>query len=250
MTGNWPQPYEGIAGDDASWARGLLSLDEDAVPYRDALLVLTRHLGTATLVGGPAPVVRRMGDRMRHPRAGDLVASSYALMSRDPDTRIKGLGVLLCPERREWAETDAQWEARCAAERAAILGNSDYTPEEADDLITAITGEDNRATELSYYIQYGPAAGDICRWHNDDCVMVPVSAVSFSLDAAVSREETPGGGQRVTFTRDSLIGGLGDSGFRLRGEPGPLPDREQPYLVTVHVPGGRITDVREEGGYR
>jgi hypothetical protein len=246
LTVSWPQPLEGVTGDDAIWARALLSLDEDAVPFRNALLAMTRHLGSATLVGDPAPVVRRMGDRMRNPLPGDLVASSFALMSRDADTRLKGLGVLLCAERREWAETDAQWEAWCATERAAACEN--YSGPEAEEMAAYTTGDDNRATDSAYYIQYGPGARDICRWHNDNCVMVPVDAVSFAVDAAAQREVTPDGRTRTTFTRDSLIGGLADSGFRLRGDAqvaGWVPDDGQEVTVRIMDGDMAITDVRD-----
>lgn len=196
----WPQPHEGICGTDRpGW---LLSLDEEAVPFRDAIIILARHLDTATLVGNPAPVVKRMSDRMRHPQTGDLVVTNMAQVTRDPDTRLKGLGVLIQPERREWAETDAEWAAFCAEEIA-------LSPE--PETLALITSEENRGTDTAFYVQYGPAAIDVCRWTNEEATMVPVDVRSFHVDAAASRD-----GTSATFTRDSLLGGLADSGFQLR----------------------------------
>jgi hypothetical protein len=75
--------------------------------------------------------------------------------------------------------------------------------------------------------------------------VLPVGISGFSADAAAERTETAEGRTRVTFTRDSLIGGLADSGFYLRGQPGPLPeDQENDLLVTVRVPGGEIIAVQ------
>lgn len=204
---SWPQPHEGITGTDRpGW---LLSLDEEAVPFRNAIIALARHLQSAVLVGNPAPVVRRMNDRMRHPEIGDLVVTNMALMTRDLDTRLKGLGVLLSPGypgRREWFETDKEWAAFCAREAAASTD-----PE----TLALIISDENRTTDTAFYVQYGPDAGDRCRWVNDTCMMVPAGIGSFSIDAAAERT-----GTSAMFTRDSLVAGLADSGFRLR-LPGP-----------------------------
>ncbi len=204
---SWPQPHEGITGTGRpGW---LLSLDDKAVPYRDAIIVLARHLQNTVLVGQPAPVVRRMGDRMRHPRVGDLVVTNMALMTRDPDTRLKGLGILIHAGRKEWYETDTEWEAFCATERTAACEN--HSGAEAGEIIAYTTGEDNRATDTAFYVQYGPDAGDVCRWVNEMCTMVPVDVDSFSVDAAAERT-----GTNAIFTEDSLTGVLADSGFELR----------------------------------
>src|ERR1700749_292156 len=99
-------------------------------------------------------------------------------------------------------------------------------------------------TDDVFYIQYGQDPGDICRWHNSEAVVLPVNAGAFSADAAAWREDLGEGRTRATFTRDSLIGGLADSGVYLPGQPGPLPgDGEEDLLVTVRVPSGEITRV-------
>jgi hypothetical protein len=202
VTTTWPQPHEGITGADRDdW---LLSLDEQAVPHREALIMMARHLRGATLVGNPAPVVRRMGERICRPQPGDLVVAAEVLHGRrDLDSRTKGLGIFLAA-RREWAETDAEWGAFCEEERAA------FSP---DDL-ALICSEENRCTDDVYYIQYGPAAGDVCRWSDSSCTVLPVQVDSFAVDAAAERT-----GTSATFTRDSLTAGLADSGFTFRSVP-------------------------------
>src|SRR5580765_304666 len=186
MTQPWPQPFEGIRGTEhGSW---LLSLDERAIAHREFLIEMAHHLSTATLVGNPAPVVRRINDRLRSPQPGDLVVTTEVMHGRrDPDDRLKGFGIFLAG-RKEWCETDAEWITACLA--------NDWDP---------LTEE--RMTDTVFYIQYGPDPGDICRWHNSEAVVLPVDTVTFSADAAASREETADGRTRAMFTRDSLIGG-------------------------------------------
>jgi hypothetical protein len=224
----WPQPFEGIRGTDMS-AHMLLSLREPAIAHREALIEMAHHLSTATLVGQPAPVVRRIGERLRLPRIGDLVVTTEVMHDRrDPDDRLKGFGIFLAG-RTEWCETDAEW----AAYQAGVYEETAST-----------LPDEERMTDTVFYIQYGPDPGDICRWHNSEAVVLPVSTGSFSADAAASREETGDGRTRATFTRDSLIGGLADSGFYLKGSPGPLPgDLERDQLVTIRVPSGEIIAV-------
>jgi hypothetical protein len=208
---SWPQPHEGVTGVDRDdW---LLSLDERAVAHRECLIVMARHLHAATLVGQPAPVVRRMCDRLRQPQPGDLVVTVEVMHGRpDPDSRLKGLGVFLAA-RREWACTDEQWAAELA----------DYPG----------AGEDGRATDDVFYIQYGPAARDVCRWHNSAAVVLPVHLPSFAAPAGC-----PGPDGAVTFTRESLVGGLADSGFRLRGLGPELdPPGAAGQLVTIRLTG-------------
>jgi hypothetical protein len=176
----WPQPHEGIIG-----------ADRDDVPHREALIAMAYHLRTATLVGQPAPVVARMGERMRQPQPGDLVVTTEVLHGRrDLEDRIHGFGIYLAG-RTEWAETDENWAAMVAEDQFIDDGD--------------------RTTDTVFYIQYGPSAGDICRWYNSGVVVLPSGEETFSLDAAASRD-----GDATTFTRDSLLAGLADSGFHLR----------------------------------
>lgn len=165
----------------------LLSLEPQAVTHRNALITMSRHLTTATLVGHPAPIVSRMYARLRDPRPGDLVVEMSAEL-RDARHRISALGILL--ERRvEWYDTDERW--------AEII---------ADDP----DGWDERRTDTAWYIQYGPDAGDVVRWTNCSFEVVPIFIDSF-VESAVTAD-----GRTITVTRDGLVTSLGDSGFDLR----------------------------------
>jgi len=218
MTQTWPQPYQGIRGTDLT-GHWLLSLDERAIAHRETIIALGHHLRTATMVGQPAPVVARMSERMRHPEPGDLAVSVEVLHGRrDPDDRLKGLGVYLSG-RTEWWESDAEWEASKAQEPA--------------------WADEDRATDTVFYLQYGPDPGDICRWSDSEAVALLTQPWSFGIDGAERREDNT-----AWFTRDSLIGGLADSGFYLKGDPGAIPENGE-HLVTVHVPSGTVTEVRD-----
>lgn len=185
------QPHEDITGtlrDDDD----LLSLDERAMPVRAALVILTRHLSTATLVGNPAPVVARMSDRLRTPQVGDLVAESTTLMragARSHEDWYRGFGYLV-EHRIEWWTTDEQWEADNAED--------EYLKTE------------DRMTDHAWYVQYGPDPADVCRWVNCDFLVVPIDQRTFSQP--IGRVDGTG----VTINRDDLLGGLADSGFTLR----------------------------------
>jgi hypothetical protein len=181
------QPREGITGIDRS-GDDLLSLDMRAVAHRNALIAMARHLHTAVSVGNPAPVVERMGARMRSPQPGDFVVEPTMARRGDLDTRIKALGYLI-EKREEWWETDAEWQA---------------TKVDDDSL-----NDDGRPTDEAWYIQYGPAQEDVCRWVNCAFVVVPISDDDFSKRAA---------GPDGWITRDTLLGALADSGFQLRTE--------------------------------
>jgi hypothetical protein len=177
------QPHEDIIGTD----RGdddLLSLDMRAVAHRDALIAVVQHLWTATMVGNPAPVVERMSARMRSPQPGDLVIEpAMSRPRRDLDTRIKALGYLI-EKRTEWWNTDEEWEVE-----------EGYG--------------DERPTDEAWYVQYGPDPADVCRWVNCKFITVPISE-EFAKPAGMRD------GTGTTFTRDSVLGSLADSGFELK----------------------------------
>lgn len=181
------QPREDITGIDRS-ADDLLSLNMRAVAHRDALVAVAHHLRTATMVGNPAPVVERMATRMRSPQPGDLVVEpTMARSRRDLDTRIKALGYLI-ERRTEWWETDEEWEQ--------IKAEEGYEDDE------------ERRTDVAWYVQYGPSPEDVCRWVNCEFMTVPIGE-EFAQPAGVPT------GSGVVFTRDSLLGALADSGFQL-----------------------------------
>lgn len=145
------QPREDISGSPLS--DDLLSLDERAIAHRDALISMAKLLHTACLVGNAAPVVTRMYDRMKEPRPGDLVVErTSAMYSRNPDDKLKGFGILI-ETRTEWASSDEEWAAQLAEE--------------------AVLVEDDRSTVTAWYIQYGPAPVDVCRWTNCEFIALP-----------------------------------------------------------------------------
>lgn len=183
------QPHEGVTGADRG-GDPLVSLEDDHLPVREALAVMTRHLMTATTVGNPAPVVARMWERLRNPQPGDLVIEIGLTMARRRDW-YRGFGYLI-ESRREWWTTDEEY--------ARQLADDELYPEP----------KDSRPVDTAWYVQYGPNPKDICRWTNCEFLVVPIGVGSFSVPAG---ERT---GSAVTFTRDSLLGSLTDSGFALR----------------------------------
>lgn len=157
MTGLWPQPHEGVTGVDREDA--LLSLDPAMVPLRTVLAATADHLYRACLTGTPSPRVARMYERITSPQPGDLVIEDSARYrsSRQAGALARGLGVLVT-KRREWAVTDEEWEKDAA----------EY-------------GYDERSTDIVWYVQYGPAAVDVCRWTNCDFMAIPWPGEAFDL---------------------------------------------------------------------
>ncbi len=189
------QPHEDIVGIDRDdW---LLSLDLRAVAHRDALRAMAHHLHVACLVGNPAPNVQRMYERISRPQIDDLVVESssfYRRRSLDDaawlDHRTKAFGILL-EHRREWWQIDEDWQ-REITEDPDLAG-------------------DGRMTDHAWYIQYGQAAVDVCRWTNCDFIMVPMDSNEFRKPIGHH------GGNGVTLTRSDLLDELADSGFTLKG---------------------------------
>lgn len=149
----YPQPREGVTGTDRA-DDDLLALDDKAIARRLMMIGTAKALHTATLVGNPAPVVAEMYARMRDPRPGDLVMEVGVPFRRnDPDGQIKGFGILIA-HRKEWASTDAEWAATLA--------------EEPD-----LVADEDRMHDHAWYVQYGPAAEDVCRWTNCEFIAIP-----------------------------------------------------------------------------
>jgi hypothetical protein len=152
-TTRYPQPREGISGTDRT-EDDLLGLDDKAIARRLMMIGTAKALHTATLVGNPAPVVADLYARMRDPQPGDLVMEVGVPFRRsDPDGQIKGFGILI-DHRKEWASTDEEWAAELAAD-------PDLDPV-AD-----------RFPDHAWYVQYGPAAEDVCRWTNCEFIAIP-----------------------------------------------------------------------------
>ncbi len=145
----YPQPREGVAGtlrdqDD------LLSLDDAALPRRQAMMALAWHLHGATLRYGD-----KLGDRLRNPQIGDLVLeTTSSLLRSDEDRRVMGLGILLA-HREERVQTDE--------EHAASIAAGEFS------------ADDKRWHDDAWYVQYGPQPDDVCRWVNCRFVTVPTT---------------------------------------------------------------------------
>lgn len=203
---SYPQPREGITG-TARGADDLLSLEASALAARKVIIGMTAVLQRVTLVGDPAPVTKRVYERMKNPQPGDLVLET-STMYRESEHWYTRLGILLA-HRTEWFETDAEWEQQVAAERAAhdqFLRGPYGRPGDAD-----IPFEpDERMTDHAWYIQYGPQADDVFRWVNCSFVAIPADPETGAFPAG-ERD-----GSQVMFTRDSILGSLADSGFSLK----------------------------------
>lgn len=145
----YPQPRENITGVARS-EDDLLDLDDRSLARRRMMIATARALYDAVLVGNPVPKVARMYTRMANPRAGDLVLE-VSHFSRDEDTEAKGFGILMA-QRTEWAQTDEEW--------AAVTESGYAGP---------------RTLDEAWYVQYGPAATDVCRWTNCQFVAVPTT---------------------------------------------------------------------------
>lgn len=134
----------------------LLSLDMTAVNHRRALVSLAYTLRSAVLVGNPAPVVMDIWRRMRHPQPGDFVVEAsivprlmmrpWPLGEADLDTLIKGNGILI--EHRQ----------------------EPYGGPDPDDI----------GHEDVWYVQYGPAPVDVCRWENAMFFAIPINGELWS----------------------------------------------------------------------
>lgn len=152
----YPQRYEGITGSDRS-GDDLLALD---AARRQVMMRMGYALWDSVLVASPAPRVRARYERMSEPQPGDLVmeTSTWYRYRDDPERQIYSFGILLA-ERYEWATTDEEHAARVAEERE--LG--------FDDDIT-------RRVEQAWYIQFGPEARHVYRWHNGSFICIDPDA--------------------------------------------------------------------------
>lgn len=155
MDSRYPQPREGITGTPRT-DDDLLDLDDRAVARRLLMAGTAQAIYTAVLVGNPAPRVAALYERMSEPQPGDLVMELSSRGRRrsgqDVDTTIKALGILIA-HREEWASTDEEWAAE-----AAEYGHDPVA---------------DRATDHAWYVQYGPAAEDVCRWTNCEFLAIP-----------------------------------------------------------------------------
>ena len=152
----YPEPRAGISGTDRT-EDDLLGLDDKAIARRLMMIGTAKALHDATLVGNPAPKVAELYARMRSPRPGDLVMEvGVPFRKNDPDGQIKGFGILI-ERRTEWASTSEEWVAEVAED------------EDLDEIR-------DRMTDDVWYIQYGSAAEDVCRWRDCEFIAIPTGS--------------------------------------------------------------------------
>lgn len=131
---NLPDAREGIVGRDLD-PNGILSLQDDQVETRKLITNLARNLYSACLCA-ITPKLQEMFQRLDNPQPGDLVVGASI---PDSQKNYRGFGLLLAHRHeRVWLEYEQEW-----------------------------TRED------VWYVQYGPAAIDICRWTNASFTVVP-----------------------------------------------------------------------------
>jgi hypothetical protein len=167
---SWPQPHENVRGIDRT-RDDLLSLEGPAVRRRAVILTIAYQLWQATLRGAHTEQGRAAYERMDTPRTGDLVAElGTARRPRfetqaEKNAMVEGFGIFL-GEREEWTCSHETWGAE--VEQARREG-SEYTL--AD-----------RATTTAMYVQYGPAAQDVCRWVNCSVMALPTGLLYHTED--------------------------------------------------------------------
>jgi hypothetical protein len=117
-----------------------------------------------------SPIAVALNWRAEHPVPGDLVYVTDAVYSKDEDHRAKGLGYFLLGRMEPimsaalWQADSAQWD-----------------------------GHDCPMEDV-FYVQYGPAAVDVCRWHNASCRALPYTyewgrQVQDNCEALVAEKE-------------------------------------------------------------
>lgn len=101
-----------------------------------------------------APCAQALSKRIMNPKPGDPVYVPDSLRRRaSEDDREKGIGYLVV-RRVEWTHAGEQW---------AEVG-SEWTDYGSP-----------RPHEEVFYVQYGPAPVDICRWGNASVLAIPYS---------------------------------------------------------------------------
>jgi hypothetical protein len=148
-------------------------LEDDDQQVR-RLIARLAHDTWETALAAPSPAGRARFDRMQHPQVGDLVVEVSAWLPHrvDVDYVCKGVGYLL-------AVRDEQvWTDEAITE--ALADPADFTD------------EDRQITSRVWYVQYGPAPVDVCRWENADFIAVDLGSMILAR-IGVGREphETP-----------------------------------------------------------
>lgn len=129
-----PLPRQGIEGMELD-PNGILSLHESHVETRRLIANLGQNLYLASLCA-LTPRLQEMSARLNNPQPGDLVVGASI---PDKDKHYRGLGYLLSHRyEKVWADYEQEW-----------------------------------LREDVWYVQYGPASDDICRWYNASFTVIP-----------------------------------------------------------------------------
>jgi len=202
----YPQPGEGITGINLG-GDNLVALDDAALAVRNQLRTMAELLRDVTLVGDPAPFVRRVYSRITRPVPGDYVTETSTMHQKDKPDWFHGTGYLI-GHRDEWACTDEEWadeKAKACLDHEAFLKGPNSRPGDADEPFDPEEYLGDRRTDHAWYVQYGPEPADVARWVNCAFLVIPVSGVPRHFRSG------------PVFTRESLTADLADSGFRLKG---------------------------------
>lgn len=116
----------------------------------------------ATLVGDPAPIVKRMGDRIRDPRPGDVVLETSTFYQRN--WRPSALGQLILTRDEPFLDRVEFCEAH-------LDGDYWNDPDETYPEFAA------RHTERVWYLRPLAGVGGPClhRWSNASFIALPVT---------------------------------------------------------------------------
>jgi hypothetical protein len=166
----------------------------------DAIIAIARLVQTATSVGSPAPIVKRVGDWCHAtPQPGDLVVEMSS-------SRMDGDRVGLF-ERFE--------ERRVCSHEI-----SDVTHPGCIDPDCAEWREESRRGERFVWILVQRDPERRCRWHNANFLRLPNNEAQWreASTYGIPKDELnrPGNWQPGGIDRAGLVGLLADRGFRLR----------------------------------
>lgn len=150
MAMTYPEPHKNVTGIDRA-GDPLVSLEDDVVPIRDLIGALAHHLYSVVLAPRTSNA-EKLHKRITNPRPQDRVVVLDSVRRRDPDS-YRGVGYLIA-HRAEWWTTDEEWERQ--------KSNGEVYPDEP-----------RPAEPDAWYIQYGPAPADVCRWVNCTVLAVP-----------------------------------------------------------------------------
>lgn len=121
-----------------------------------------------------APCAQALSHRVNHPQPGDpvYVPDSFRRNATE-DTRRKGIGYFIV-ERTEWTHTDDNWLATMEGEDPDHKWSTPFGQwTDGEPLAWDPLTHPKRPKDRVFYVQYGPAPVDVCRWENASCFAIP-----------------------------------------------------------------------------